>query len=620
MFSRAVTVGPWPLAAIGGLAVLAILLVEASIEARRRGRRGLARLAITEAWFTLPLSLVACGWLCRSCQQPVIAPIFGIWEGLLVELLAPAAASCLAVLAVWAGLGRAHWFLRMLAVVGAIALPAIIPAHELVVMGFVQSAVTIVPLLAMRFFFGTERSVGPKAEPNAAFPDKAGRRRAQFALMDLILGTVLAALVMGLAVAVPKGLWIAPERNAALVAAGVVPDPPPGVFFAAWGAVFGIGVLVAAWVALRREARWSRLPAVLPAVPMAPAIVWLALWRASSGRRKRSARVALALLSTVLLVPLAIVYYRLVTWPPVPQPVLPEPNGYVRAVEAARELAGVNVPESSDSRTARATFCAAHGGTIQRGRRALDCPTRVPLQFTEADIPSKDFFDLRQLARALAAAADLAIEEDRLSDAVAYRGDAIRLGKVSAHGGLVIHWLVGVALEGIGLAGVHRLAGTLTPEQCRTAMDVVAARQADRESVDEVWARDKEWSGHAYGWRGRLSLILAFSDRAPTYHALKQAEQRAEARAAVVLTELAVRAYQVEQGRLPHKLADLVPAYLPAVPGDLATGEPLEYRREGAGYRVSSPSFSDEELWGPPPAASAVDDWGGEPPKEKEPG
>ncbi len=182
----------------------------------------------------------------------------------------------------------------------------------------------------------------------------------------------------------------------------------------------------------------------------------------------------------------------------------------------------------------------------------------------------------------------------------------------------LIDVLLLTALPASGKSEVRRYLAGLTPEQCRTAMGIVAARQADRESVDEVCARDKEWSAHAYGWRGRLSLILAFSNRDPTHDALRQAEQRAEARAAVVLTELAVRAYQVERGRLPDKLADLVPAYLPAVPEDSAAGEPLVYRREGAGFRVSSPSFSDEESWGPPPAASTVDKSGDEPPKEQE--
>ena len=633
MFYNAVIVAGWPLGALVGLAVLAILLVEGSSRARRRGRRGLARLAIAGVWITLPLSLVACRWLYQSFNQPVggwqaVVVVWDIerWERLLSEWLALAAANCLGILTVWAGLGRAHWFLRTLTLTGTIALPMLISAHELVLMGLVQSVVTIVPLVAIRFF-RTDRSVRSEAEAGAALADKRpGPRKGQYALRDLFLGTLLAAMLLGMAAAIPQSLWIGPDPSAPpfFVAAGLVPLASPGVFFAAWGTVFALGVLVAAWVALRRESPWSRLVAVLPAVPMVSAMLWLALWRGSSGRRKWPARAALTLLSMVLLVPLAIVYCRLLTWPPRPEPVLPEPNAYVLALEAGKKLEGVLVPEATDPKAVKAAFCAAHRSTIDQGRRALDYPSCAPLQFTEADdIQVDDMQHFRQLARALAAAADLAIEEGRLSEAVACHGDVMRLSRAEAHGGVLIHWLVGMAIEGIGLDRLHRLVGSLAPEQCRTAASLLARGQADRESFDEVNARDQVWTAHAMGWRGRLSSILAplASRAAGKPRDYQTIEDRREARVRIVLTELAVRAYLVEQGRRPGNLADLVPAYLPAVPDDPASGEPLVYRREGAGYRVSSPTFSDENLWAPPPAAArAKDDSAGEPPEEQEPG
>ena len=624
MFYKAVVVAGWQLGALVGLAALAILLVEGSSRARRLGRRWLAHLAVAGAWITLPLALLAWVSLYRSGKQRVYPDSVLEYEILLAELLALAAANCLGVLAIWAGLGRGHWFLRMLVVVGAIALPVLIPAYELVVMVSVQSAVTMVPLLAIRFFLGTERSVRHAAGPEGERPRRrAGPRRGQFAVRDLLLGTVLVAMLLGIAVAVPGTLWSPSAPRARFVPPGVTPAPAPGVFFGAWGAVFGIGGLVAAWVALRRGPLWSRLPAVVPAVPMVPAMLWLALWRGSSGRRRWPARVALALLSLVLLAPLAIVYSCLLVPPPaLPKPALPEPNGYVLALEAAKALANVPVPQSTDRKAVKAAFQAAHGTTIDRGRRALDYPACVPLKFSEVDIEGTDFQHVRQLARALRATAELAVLEGRLSDAAQCHADIVRLARASEHGGLLIHWLVGGSIEAIGLHRLHALAGSLTPEQCRTTARVLAGAQAERESLESVLARDRAWTARALGWRGRLSSLLAPLTRFVygTSRLYQVGEARGEAKVRIVLTELAVRAYLVEQGRLPGKLADLVPAYLPAVPEDPTTGKPLVYRREGAGYRVSSPSFTDEQLWGPPPAASAKDDSADEPPKEKDPG
>jgi len=627
MFYKAVVVAGWQLGALVGLAAVAILLVEGSSRARRRGRRRLAWLAVAAAWLTLPLALVAWVSLYRCGERPVYPDSVLDSEMLLVEVLALAAANCLAVLAIWSVFGRGHWFLRMLVVVGVIALPVLIPACELVLMVSVQSAVTIVPLLAIRFFLGTERSVRHEAGPEGERPPRpAGPRRGQFALRDLLLGTVLVAILLGIAVAVPGTLWSASAQRARFVPPGVTPAPAPGVFFGAWGAVFGLGALVAAWVALRRGPLWSRLPAVVPAVPMVPAMLWLALWRGSSGRWRWPARVTLALLSLVLLAPPAMVYYCLVTPPPVvPKPVLPEPNGYVLAIEAAEALANVRTPEPTDRKAVKVAFQAAHGATIDKARRALDYPACVPLQFSYVDIEVTDVMHLRQLARALNATADLAVQEGRLSDAVACHADVVRLGRVLERGGLPVQRLVGMVIEGIGLQGLHRLPGSLTPEQCRAVASVLASVQADRESLEEVLARDEAWNARALGWQGRLSWLLAplyryaYGTPHPS-HFTRAGEAKYTARVRIVLAELAVRAYLVEQGRLPGQLADLVPAYLPAVPEDPTSGEPLVYRREGAGYRVSSSRFSDEELWGPPPAASAKDDSADEPPKEQDPG
>ena len=43
------------------------------------------------------------------------------------------------------------------------------------------------------------------------------------------------------------------------------------------------------------------------------------------------------------------------------------------------------------------------------------------------------------------------------------------------------------------------------------------------------------------------------------------------------MIQIATRAYQLDKGRGPGKIADLVPTYLKAVPQDTATGHEMIY-------------------------------------------
>jgi hypothetical protein len=46
---------------------------------------------------------------------------------------------------------------------------------------------------------------------------------------------------------------------------------------------------------------------------------------------------------------------------------------------------------------------------------------------------------------------------------------------------------------------------------------------------------------------------------------------------------LAVAAYRAKEGKYPDKLDDLLPGYIAQIPGDPFDGQPLRYRRDGAG-------------------------------------
>ncbi len=73
---------------------------------------------------------------------------------------------------------------------------------------------------------------------------------------------------------------------------------------------------------------------------------------------------------------------------------------------------------------------------------------------------------------------------------------------------------------------------------------------------------------------------------------------RCQARMRILICELAVRVYAIEQGGKPETLAALVPDYLDELPVDPFTREPLKYRRGENGYQVYSvgPDKKDDVL------------------------
>lgn len=90
----------------------------------------------------------------------------------------------------------------------------------------------------------------------------------------------------------------------------------------------------------------------------------------------------------------------------------------------------------------------------------------------------------------------------------------------------------------------------------------------------------------------RICDLLARLILIPTRE-LNQAEFRLQARRRLTETALALRVFQQGSGRYPARLADLVPAILPAVPDDPCSGRALIYVPKGAGYLLYSVDLNE---------------------------
>jgi hypothetical protein len=69
----------------------------------------------------------------------------------------------------------------------------------------------------------------------------------------------------------------------------------------------------------------------------------------------------------------------------------------------------------------------------------------------------------------------------------------------------------------------------------------------------------------------------------------------------LLITDLAIRSYQMQHGKLPATLDDLVPEFLPALPADTPGGGRIVYRKTDDGYRIycTGPDGDDDggRIW-----------------------
>ena len=541
----------------------------------------------------------------------------------LLAILTVATYSLVGLLAIWAGLGRPHWFLRVAVIGGILLLLLLIPAYEPLLLFTIQSAVVILPLMLLK-------AVRKRPQHDGTQAGATTRLRPQFSLLDLLLLTVVVAVIVAVAVKVPSDLsefW--------MYAQGILLRPPPlapmspaGVWtaFGLVGLGLGITTLVAAWVGLGRRL-WLRL-IVLCLIPTSAVMAgWLALARASEWLAKRDlpkgsramtsragaatrptfrrlAKLAAVLLSLLILLPPVATFCVLVP-PEPPQTVLPDPNGYNDVLKAAKVLKGVTVPDAETATVQQLqAFIARYRQVLDAARSGLDRQCIVPVQYSssyfEAGLPRVQGF--LQLARALLAEGKLAELEGRPTDAVRSYLDLIRLGQTGTRGGFVNHWLVGRTVESWGVEALIELRQTLTPKRCSELIGTLQTLDSNWEPLEDVWQRHQVRLDIALNWKWqltrRLSMITGSKQDSRLY--LQKTDIRLRAEFRLLISGLALRCYTVENGQPPERLADLVPDYLSELPKDPYSGKPLLYRRNAKGYVLYSVGSDGRDDGGQP--------------------
>jgi hypothetical protein len=261
--------------------------------------------------------------------------------------------------------------------------------------------------------------------------------------------------------------------------------------------------------------------------------------------------------AVVILLVIAVLFYFVFRQSaPAPLP-LPNPNGYDELVKAGGMITG-DLNLTNDEALLRATV-ATNAETLKVGEQALDKPSRVRLDYTITNSAHmEDLASLKRLGQAFLAKGKLAETEGDLPRAAQDYLKSVRLGHRAAQGGIVIHSMMGLEIEGRGLLALEKLSSKLNAEQSGTVSIDLAKVEMIREPLEAVLAQEKAWAQRTFGPKGKLLRLLAFNQ-------LKQGEQRwsakrkaQETRVQALRVELANRAHE-EQRKNRQDVKNFVP-------------------------------------------------------------
>jgi hypothetical protein len=576
---------------------------------------------------------------------------------LILALLLVTSFTCVGLLALWAATSPRHWFLRAAGVVAALLPLLLAPAYEPLVVFTIQCIAVAVGVFVYRW--RRDRFARLAMWPSTANSDPPASFR--FSLSSLLLAMVLLAVASLVAARLPRMNFYA-WSSAVVVgtACGLVTLIAAWMFVSprkwlAWpiGLLLCIGFGAILWgvdwfaYSVVKQLDWPpRDPASIPTrmlgVPDPPVLVWLftlpvialvmclllmawsVAFTAANVDRRRGGRppgrgrlivarviwsAAILLLAAFPLCLLAQMTQRL----SVPGSRLPSPNGYDDLVAAGHAiLVGspmLNTAIDPASTEELADEVRKFSQTFERIRLGLSRPIVTPVWPIEDNgaILNMNFAQiqpLRAAGRALNREAELAQQQVRFGDAARISVDNIRLGQATAHGGLIIHHLVGLAIEGIGQASLYPSIAHLDTDACREILASLDNIDQNREPVDNVFHRERIYSENAWGWFGHLVVLL--HDMTGTYReahwATTQATNRVTAIRRLLKAELVLRKYRLETGEFPRRLDELVPDFMSALPTDPydVNGRPLCYARTADGYLLYSVGYDRDDDGGRP--------------------
>jgi len=535
-----------------------------------------------------------------------------------------ATAAMFCIIAIWSATSRRHWFLRFTLPLAALAILLPIQAHEPVIyFALVMGEIVLV-------IFGSRIWKARRSKQIPLEPSKNGAFR--FGLADLMLAMIPAAIVAWIfSQFAGVGLLIDwPDAFFASILLSVIALLVWGGFASRWkwaaSTLALIAIIVAALIDTFLLGDWlstgeffgfpkSLMPSgFFPRFSFFLLFLWiyaqsamlmligLAIVAIFSLRDRRTiwrVIVGIAALPPVAL--LAWVYWQMLGVSEIPaNPYLPG-NAYPQVLSLAKRNERAGPLEAADIRRELLELLDQPAGVTLDWSRAASDPV-------SADDTSAIML-YRNLSRSIQAEAEKLHAAGQHDEAARYELALLRLGTTHLRGGLTIHALTGIAVDGVAIALLARHRTEYSPSQSQKIMAELAMLERFRETPAAIMKRDRAFQTTAWRWRPRLYWAinrLFFGESfeglaAPANNMLRHLYLRQHTDEQLLLADLAIRLFHHDRRRWPVSLDDLVPDYLPDVPKDPYADAPLIYRPGGDGvilYSVGKDGRDDGGVFG----------------------
>lgn len=282
---------------------------------------------------------------------------------------------------------------------------------------------------------------------------------------------------------------------------------------------------------------------------------------------------------TVVLANLTIIAVVLLGTKSPPPERMPNPNGYDDFVRAGQMLTGSAIDYySASNQQALVDFLSKNEEALKLARLGLSRECRTPNNYSSnyAVRAMQGISTFRQLGYLLCLEGKAAEMHGRTNDAVVGYLDSIKFCESFAKGGVIMDKLVGIVVEREPRQRMKSLARDLDGEQCRKIVPKLAAVSDDEEPVEEYLRQEKAFV-RASDWRGRLQALLDYKQNREIKRKFIGKFQTNRLERIQLTISFAERAYELDKGKKPQNLADLVPFYLKSIPIDPFTGTNIAY-------------------------------------------
>jgi hypothetical protein len=259
---------------------------------------------------------------------------------------------------------------------------------------------------------------------------------------------------------------------------------------------------------------------------------------------------------------------------PPPRP-MPNPNGYDDFVKAAQMIGPASSYDYSKmSQDELSSFASSNAAALKLVHDGLKLECRVPPDY----LPSLHLTIAQSILRGqiyrlgfyLCGEGRLAALEGNTNDAAVKYLDAIRFSQESSRGGLGKT----IPFEREASTNLQGTTAGLNGSQCREIARALETVDAKEEPVQDCVKRTEKFIRSTANMRDRIYLIFEDKYAGQRNYFITQFQANVVNKRKMMI-DFAARAYELEKGKPPQSVSELVPDYLTAVPKDPVTGKEM---------------------------------------------